>query len=60
MSQTVIELENKLSSILQSYHEAGIDIEIIKCGFKAHMAAKAYLRKHRNAPNNETIARKKR
>ena len=59
MSQTIIELENKLSSILQSYHEAGIDIEIIKRGIKAHMAAKAYLRKPRNAPNNEKIAKKK-
>ena len=59
MSLSIIDLENKMSLILQSYNDLGIDIKRLKEVFKACKTAKAYLRKHKNEPNNKKISKKR-
>ena len=54
----MIDLKNKLSSLIDSFNTLGINIEQIHKGFKAHMAAKHYLRNQKNDIQNDLIAKK--
>jgi len=55
MKLTIADLENKLLSLLQSYHDLGISIECIRKRFVAYKSTNEYLKRNKNIPNNKKI-----
>ena len=55
MTTTLSDLELRLSSLIMSYNALGLNLEEIEEDFKAHSAAYAYIRRHKNQNANDKI-----